>query len=110
MSIWTLDGRLKNVQFACSPGTLKQLAEHRKGETDLIARDGKLFLLATIDMPEPEVFEPKGFIGVDRDINNLATTSDGDNHSGRVWAATAGGRPVRRPKSRPNRPGVRNSC
>lgn len=83
VSIWTLDGRLKNVQFACSPGTLKQLAEHRKGETDLIERDGKLFLVATIDIPEPEVFEPKGFIGVDRGINNLASTSDGDNHSGR---------------------------
>ncbi|MER6066575.1 transposase [Streptomyces sp. NPDC001792] len=83
VSLWTLDGRLKNVQFACSPGTLKQFAEHRKGETDLIERDGTLFLFATIDLPEPEVFEPKGFIGVDRGINNLATTSDGDNHSGR---------------------------
>ncbi|WP_369393858.1 RNA-guided endonuclease InsQ/TnpB family protein [Streptomyces sp. CG1] len=83
MSIWTLDGRLKSVRFACSPAALKQLVESRKGETDLTARDGKLFLLATIDLPEPEVFEPKGFIGVDRGINNLAATSDGDNHSGR---------------------------
>jgi putative transposase len=83
VSIWTLAGRVKNVRFACSPGALKQLTEHRKGESDLIERDGKLFLVATIDIAEPEVFEPKGFIGVDRGINNLATTSDGDNHSGR---------------------------
>ncbi|MFI9770214.1 RNA-guided endonuclease InsQ/TnpB family protein [Streptomyces sp. NPDC052415] len=83
VSIWTLRGRLKNVRFACSPGALKQLAEHRSGESDLLERDGKLFLLATIDVPEPEVLEPKGFIGVDRGINNLATTSDGDNYSGR---------------------------
>jgi hypothetical protein len=83
VSIWTLDGRLKSIRFACSPAALKQLAESRKGETDLTARDGKLFLVATIDLPEPEVFEPKGFIGVDRGITNLATTSDGDNHSGR---------------------------
>ncbi|MET8643694.1 transposase [Streptomyces sp. NPDC004675] len=83
VSIWTLDGRLKSIRFACSPVALKQLAESRKGETDLTARDGKLFLVATIDLPEPEVFEPKGFIGVDRGITNLATTSDGDNHSGR---------------------------
>jgi len=83
VSIWTLDGRIKNVRFACSPGALKQLTDHRRGESDLIERDGKLFLVATIDVPEPEVSEPKGFIGVDRGISNLATTSDGDNHSGR---------------------------
>ncbi|MGX4695225.1 RNA-guided endonuclease InsQ/TnpB family protein [Streptomyces sp. JNUCC 63] len=83
VSIWALDGRIKNVRFACSPAVLKQLTEHRKGESDLMARDGKLFLVATLDIPEPEVFEPKGFLGVDRGITNLATTSDGDNHTGR---------------------------
>lgn len=83
VSIWTLDGRVKNVRFACSADTLKQLAAHRQGESDLVLREGKWFLIATIDIPEPEVVEPKGFIGVDRGINNLATTSDGDNHTGR---------------------------
>jgi putative transposase len=83
VSIWTLYGRLKNIRFACSPAALKQLADSRRGESDLVQRDGKLFLIATIDIAEPEVFEPKGFIGVDRGITNLATTSDGDNHSGR---------------------------
>ncbi|MGW3682941.1 RNA-guided endonuclease InsQ/TnpB family protein [Streptomyces prasinus] len=83
VSIWTLAGRVKNLRFACSPRALKQLTEHRKGESDLVTRDGKWFLVATIDIPEPEVFEPKDFIGVDRGIVNLATTSDGDNHSGR---------------------------
>lgn len=83
VSIWTLDGRVKDVRFACSPDALKALAESRKGESDLVFRDGKWFLIATIDLPEPEVFEPKDFIGVDRGIVNLATTSDGDNHQGR---------------------------
>ena len=83
VSIWTLDGRVKNLRFACSPEALKALAEHRQGESDLVFRDGKWFLIATIDIPEPEVFEPKDFIGVDRGIVNLATTSDGDNHQGR---------------------------
>ncbi|MQY40997.1 IS200/IS605 family transposase ISSoc1 [Streptomyces sp. RB17] len=83
VSIWTLQGRIKNVRFVCSAGTLKQLTGQRQGESDLIQRDGKLFLVATIDIAEPEAFEPKGFIGVDRGITNLATTSDGDNHSGR---------------------------
>ncbi|MBC9716402.1 IS200/IS605 family element transposase accessory protein TnpB [Streptomyces sp. TRM66268-LWL] len=83
VSIWTLDGRMKNLRFVCSPGALKQLAEYRRGESDLIHRDGMWFLIATLDLPEPEVYEPKGWIGVDRGINNLATTSDGDNYSGR---------------------------
>ncbi|OEU91362.1 transposase [Streptomyces oceani] len=83
VSIWTLDGRIKNVRFTCSPKALKQLTESRKGESDLIQRDGKLFLVATIDLPAPEVFEPKDWIGVDRGITNLATTSDADNYSGR---------------------------
>jgi putative transposase len=83
VSIWTLDGRIKNVGFACSPGALKQLTGQRKGESDLVFRDGKWFLIATCETPETAQFEPKGFIGVDRGINNLATTSDGDNHSGR---------------------------
>ncbi|KKD05292.1 RNA-guided endonuclease InsQ/TnpB family protein [Streptomyces sp. WM6386] len=83
VSIWTLDGRIKDVPFACSPEALKALAEHRKGESDLVFRDGKWFLIATLDLPEPEAFEPRDFIGVDRGIVNLATTSDGDNHQGR---------------------------
>ncbi|MGW0581475.1 RNA-guided endonuclease InsQ/TnpB family protein [Streptomyces sp. NPDC002920] len=83
VSIWTLTGRIRNVRFACSPQALKALAACRRGESDLVFRDGKWFLIATIDIPEPEVFEPKDFIGVDRGIVNLATTSDGDNHQGR---------------------------
>ncbi|MEU5339628.1 MULTISPECIES: transposase [unclassified Streptomyces] len=83
VSIWTLDGRVKTVRFACSANALKQLTEHRKGESDLTFTDGKWLLTATIDLPEPDVFAPKDWIGVDRGISNLATTSDGDNHSGR---------------------------
>lgn len=83
VSIWTMDGRVKNVGFACSPGALKQLTDHRKGESDLLFRDGKWFLVATCEVPEAERYEPRDWIGVDRGITNLATTSDGDNHSGR---------------------------
>jgi IS605 OrfB family transposase len=83
VSIWTTAGRCKNLRFACSPGQAKMLADHRKGESDLVHRDGKWFLLATCDIPEPEMFEPADWIGVDRGIVNLATTSDGDNHQGR---------------------------
>lgn len=46
-------------------------------------RDGKWFLIATCDVPETPQFEPVDWIGVDRGINNLATTSDAANYSGR---------------------------
>ncbi|MER6809596.1 transposase [Spirillospora sp. NPDC000708] len=83
VSIWTMDGRLKTVRFACSPAALKRLVAYRKGESDLVRRDGKWFLAATCDVPEAEQYEPRDWIGVDRGIANLATTSDGGNHSGR---------------------------
>jgi putative transposase len=83
VSIWTLRGRIKSVRFACSPDALKQLTEHREGESDLVFRDGKWFLSAAIELPDPDVFEPVDWIGVDRGINNLATTSDNANYAGR---------------------------
>uniref|UniRef100_A0AAU2V4X0 Transposase n=1 Tax=Streptomyces sp. NBC_00003 TaxID=2903608 RepID=A0AAU2V4X0_9ACTN len=83
VSIWTVHGRLKNVGFAASADQLKTLVVYRKGESDLIFRDGKWFLTATCEIPDPEVFEPVDWIGVDRGIVNLATTSDNSNYRGR---------------------------
>lgn len=83
VSIWTTRGRLKNVRFACSPDALKTLREHRKGETDLIERDGVFYLIAVCDIPEAAQFEPDGFIGVDLGIVNIATTSTGYKAAGR---------------------------
>ncbi|USX50393.1 transposase [Lentzea sp. HUAS12] len=83
VSIWTTAGRMKNVRFAGSPHQLKTLREHRKGESDLLHRDGTWFLLATCEVPEEPQFEPVDWLGVDRGIVNLATTSDADDHQGR---------------------------
>ncbi|MEU5426667.1 transposase [Streptomyces olivoreticuli] len=83
VSIWTTAGRLKNVRFACCPDALKLLREHRKGESDLIERDGVFYLIAVCDVPEAEQYEPSGFIGVDLGINNIATTSTGYRAAGR---------------------------
>ncbi|NVI88451.1 IS200/IS605 family element transposase accessory protein TnpB [Actinomadura sp. BRA 177] len=83
VSLWTVAGRCKNLRFACSPDQAKMLAAHRKGESDLLHRDGKWLLIATCDVSEPQVCEPADWVGVDRGIVNLATTSDGDNHQGR---------------------------
>ncbi|GHF90416.1 transposase [Kitasatospora xanthocidica] len=83
VSIWTVAGRLKGVRFACSPDALTMLREDRKGESDLIERDGVFYLIATCDIPEPQVYEPAGFVGVDLGIANIATTSTGYRAAGR---------------------------
>lgn len=83
VSIWTTAGRLKRVRFACSRETLKLLAAHRKGESDLIERDGAFYLMATCDVPEAGQYEPEYFVGVDLGIANIATTSTGHQAAGR---------------------------
>jgi IS605 OrfB family transposase len=83
VSIWTTAGRLRDVPFACSPAQLTRLREHRQGESDLVHRGGKWFLYATCDIPEPELTEPAGFLGVDLGIANIATTDGGTRHSGK---------------------------
>jgi putative transposase len=83
VSIWTISGRLKNVRFACSADALKTLRDHRKGEADLIERDGVFYLVATCEVPEAEQYEPDAFLGVDLGIANIATTSNGYQAAGR---------------------------
>ncbi|WP_127358405.1 RNA-guided endonuclease InsQ/TnpB family protein [Actinacidiphila soli] len=84
VSIWTTAGRLKNLRFACSADALKTLREQRKGESDLIERDGVFYLIAVCDVPEAPVNDsPDGFIGVDLGIVNIATTSTGYRAAGR---------------------------
>jgi putative transposase len=83
VSIWTITGRLKNIQVIGDPRHLKLLRTHAIGETDLIRRDGKWFLHATIEAPEFPLVEPtNGFLGVDMGIVNIATTSTGQKASG----------------------------
>jgi hypothetical protein len=72
VSIWTTAGRLKGVRFVCSANALKVLQQSRKGESDLIERDGVFYLVATCEVPEAETYEPDGFIGVDLGIVNIA--------------------------------------
>ncbi|MFE2984804.1 RNA-guided endonuclease InsQ/TnpB family protein [Streptomyces sp. NPDC059262] len=83
VSIWTTAGRIKNVSFVCSADALKVLRDYRKGECDLVERDGVFYLIATCDVPEAEPYEPDGFIGVDLGIVNVATTSTGYQAAGR---------------------------
>ena len=81
VSIWTTAGRLAGIRFACSGTQLARLRQYRQGESNLVRRDGKWFLYATCDVPGPDLADPRGFLGVDLGIVNIATTSDGTRHS-----------------------------
>lgn len=83
VSIWTTHGRMKSIRFGCSTTQATALAAYRKGESDLIHRDGMWLLIATCDVPDTDVTEPGGFLGVDLGIANIATTSDGTRHAGK---------------------------
>ncbi|WP_328981142.1 transposase [Streptomyces mirabilis] len=84
VSIWTTSGRVKNMAFTASPEQLATLALYRKGESDLLERDGMWFLNATCEVPEaPLNTDPMDFLGIDLGIVNIATTSDGEIMAGR---------------------------
>ncbi len=83
VSIWAVGGRLNRVRFGCSKQQYATLVAHRRGESDLVHRDGKWFLYATCDIPDVDVTEPDGFLGVDVGIANIATTNDGTRHCGK---------------------------
>jgi IS605 OrfB family transposase len=79
-SINTVDGRYKiGVMF----GNYRSLEGRKlKGCADLIYQNGKFFLCVVIELPDETPIDPDGFIGVDKGIVNIATTSDGDTFSG----------------------------
>ena len=83
VSIWTVHGRLRDIRILAAPRDLVLLRTRPIGETDLIQRDGKWFLCATVEAPEaPLAYPNNGFVGVDLGIVNIATTSDGHRASG----------------------------
>lgn len=81
VSIWTVQGRLKDVPFECSTDQLEKL-NNRKGESDLIYENGTFYLLVGIEILEEPLKEATDYLAFDSGIVNIATTSDGDNWSG----------------------------
>lgn len=80
-SLLTLGGRIL-VPFVLGKYQVEPFT-HAKGQTDLVLReDGKWFLLVTVDVPAGALITATDFIGVDLGIANIATDSDGGQHSG----------------------------
>jgi hypothetical protein len=83
VSIWTVQGRMRSVAFTGHADQLKTLERCRKGESDLVCRDGNWFLIATVDIPDSEQkTDPVDFLGVDMGIVNIASTSNGRDFAG----------------------------
>ena len=82
VSLLTLDGRVI-VPFVLGAYQAEGMTL-RKGQSDLVLRkDGKWFLLVTVDVPDGTPVPVTDFIGVDLGLANLATDSDGTRHSGK---------------------------
>jgi IS605 OrfB family transposase len=53
-----------------------------RGQVDLILVKGIFYLCVVVEVSEETPFDPKGVLGVDLGIKNLAVDSDGEVHSG----------------------------
>lgn len=80
VSLLTLDGRL-TISFLFGAYQAARL-DRVKGQADLVYRDRRFYLHATIETPAPPEADPDGWLGVDLGIVLLAADSDGITHSG----------------------------
>ncbi len=82
VSILSIDGRFKiPIVF----GSYAKLEQRRvRGQADLIYRRGNLYLCLCIELPDGTPIDPKGTLGVDLGIVNIAATSDGQRFSGKT--------------------------
>jgi IS605 OrfB family transposase len=80
VSVWTVAGR-QRIPFVCGERA-HELLKFRQGESDLVLRDDRWYLFATVNVEEPPPGEPSQWLGVDLGIVNIATDSDGTVYSG----------------------------
>ncbi len=82
VSLLTLEGRVL-VPVVMGKYQAERFT-NAKGQADLVLRfDGKWFLLVTVDVPDAAPIPTTDFIGVDLGLANIATTSDGERHTGK---------------------------
>ena len=80
VSILTLEGR---QIIPIRIGAYQEARIDRKvRQSDLILQDDIFYLAVVIDAPEPTPDEPRGYLGVDLGIVNIAADSDGETYSG----------------------------
>lgn len=82
VSIWTVDGR-HIVPFVCGDDQAA-LLQGQRGESDLVYRDGKFYLLAVCEVEEPPTQAVDDYLGVDMGIANIAADSDQTIYQGKT--------------------------
>ena len=81
VSLITLNGRIK---LPTRIGDYQRAhADRLRGQADLTYLRGVFYLVAVVDAPEESKYDPKGTLGIDLGIENLATDSEGEIFSGR---------------------------
>ncbi|MEO8392600.1 MAG: transposase [Chloroflexota bacterium] len=79
VSIWSVGNRL---QIPYQTGERQyELIQSRQGETDLVYRHEKFYLLAVCDIPDPDERDVDTALGIDLGVVNIATTSDGETQT-----------------------------
>lgn len=82
LSILTLEGRIKVPFVFCDYRETGLDVRRVTTQADLILVDGIFYLVIAVDVPERPEATVKDFLGVDLGIVNIATDSDGEQHSG----------------------------
>jgi putative transposase len=78
LSIWTIDGRIKNVAVHGPPKLDEYLQHWKLGDARMFIRKGEVFLSVSFSHEVEPVTKPNNaVIGVDRGVNYLAVTTDG---------------------------------
>ena len=80
VSIWTVDGR-QTIPFVCGVRQ-RRLLDSQHGETDLVYRKGRFYLLTTCEVDDPDPIDVDAALGVDLGVTNIAVDSDGTMYSG----------------------------
>jgi putative transposase len=81
VSLLTLEGRII-VPFIMGKYQSERF-KGKHGQCDLVRRkDGKWFLLVTVDLPDGAPTPTTDFVGVDLGVENIAVDSDGERFSG----------------------------
>ena len=82
VSLWTLEGR--QVIPIVYGEYQKAKWFQRKGQADLVYKKGEFYLLVSVETEELPPIDPKGYIGVDLGIVEIASDSTGESFSGEV--------------------------
>jgi len=82
VSVLTLKGR-QVIPIVLGEYQQTRLIYPRRGQVDLLYKNGNFYLIPVIDIPEPPEKKSKGFLGIDMGVAQLAVDNTGEVYSGK---------------------------